>query len=445
MPLRLHALALMAWTTASLALGGESFPYRAYINANEVYLRSGPGQNYYPTEKLHYGAEVEVWRHDPGGWYALRPTASSFSWVSAEFLSPTDDGLAEVIGDRVVVRVGSDFSDVRDVIQIHLNRGEEVEVLEAKRFGAGPAAQTWYKIAPPAGEFRWVHGKYVDRDLAPTEDRRRQPSRNRLIRDDDDYARDEIDDESAERDSARQAGYTEPQDEDGGGFRSRGRYDDGVAPINEDELDADHESSDEHKPDRRGALPATSSSTGVGTRTQRAQELDRELDDLNLALSRMVSEEPTAWSFGELREQAEAALERGSTAIQRGRARLILSKIDRFEDVKRRTQDLEEAITETERLETIASARARRTASPRFDGVGRLARVRSRTPGVPSYALTDPAGAVRYYVTPAPGVNLQNYVGREIGVSGSVGYIPELKGRSVTAQRVMPLDDRRWR
>ena len=64
---------------------------------------------------------------------------------------------------------------------------------------------------------------------------------------------------------------------------------------------------------------------------------------------------------------------------------------------------------------------------------------------MPAYALTDPAGAIRYYVTPAPGVNLQNYVGREIGISGGSGYVPELKGRNVTAQRVMPLDDRRWR
>ena len=104
-------------------------------------------------------------------------------------------------------------------------------------------------------------------------------------------------------------------------------------------------------------------------------------------------------------------------------------------------------MNETERFGKLASeARASRSSSgPRFDGVGRLARVQSRTPGVPSYALTDPAGAIRYYVTAAPGVNLQNYVGREIGVSGGSGYVPELNGRSVTAQRVMPLNDRLWR
>lgn len=429
MPPRFLALALIASCLTTTARAGEQFPYRASINANDVYLRSGPGQNYYPTDKLPYGSEVEVWRHDPGGWYALRPTQQSFSWVSAEFLKPTEDGLAEITGDNVVVRVGSEFSDVRDVIQIHLSRGEEVEVREAKRIGSGPAAQTWYKISPPAGEFRWVHGKYVDRDLKQTEADRRTPSRNRLIPD-------------AENDSSasRRAEHTESLRRDGRDYDRR--IDDGIAPL-EEASDADHEATDASAAqDSRDHEDAHT----VGTRSQRQAALDREIDELNLALSKMVAEEPTIWSFDELRTQAEAALERGSTAIQRGRARLILSKIDRFEGVKQRMAQFEKAVSETERLDIMASSRARRTgAGPRFDGVGRLARVQSRSPGVPSYALTDPSGAVRYYVTPAPGVNLQRYVGREIGVSGGSGYIPELKGRSVTAQRVMPLDDRRWR
>ena len=59
--------------------------------------------------------------------------------------------MATIKGDRVVARVGSAFSDIRDVIQVRLNEGELVEVLEAKRIGTGPAAQTWYKILPPGG------------------------------------------------------------------------------------------------------------------------------------------------------------------------------------------------------------------------------------------------------------------------------------------------------
>ena len=59
--------AMNAWSAES------AFPYKAYVTADDVYVRSGPGENYYPTDQLKAGTEVEVYRHDPGGWYAIRP------------------------------------------------------------------------------------------------------------------------------------------------------------------------------------------------------------------------------------------------------------------------------------------------------------------------------------------------------------------------------------
>ena len=155
-------------------------PYRAYITTNDVYVRSGPGTNYYPVQRLKRGDVVEVYRHDPGGWYAIRPLDECFSWISAEFVEPREGNMAEVIGDRVVARVGSAFSDIRDVIQVRLDRGERIDVIEARRFGEGPAAQTWYKIKPPSGEFRWVSGKFVDREM-PRDEPRERSERNNLV------------------------------------------------------------------------------------------------------------------------------------------------------------------------------------------------------------------------------------------------------------------------
>ncbi len=45
------------------------------------------------------------------------------------------------------------------------------------------------------------------------------------------------------------------------------------------------------------------------------------------------------------------------------------------------------------------------------------------------------------FISPAPGVNLQPYVGQEVGVSGQRGYMPELKKPHVTAMRVNVIDD----
>ncbi len=159
----------------------REFPYKAYISAEDVYVRCGPGNNYYPTDKLKMGQEVDVYRHDPGGWYAIRPPKGSFSWASSRWLEIGPDGLASVSGDRVAARVGSRFSDIRDVIQVRLDRGEMVEVLEKGTAAAGQPAGTWCKIAPPAGEFRWVYGKYVDPDYPVDGVRKTDGDRSPLV------------------------------------------------------------------------------------------------------------------------------------------------------------------------------------------------------------------------------------------------------------------------
>ena len=46
----------------------------------------------------------------------------------------------------------------------------------------------------------------------------------------------------------------------------------------------------------------------------------------------------------------------------------------------------------------------------------------------------------RRNLLPAPGVDLQPYVYKEVGVSGQRGYMPELKKPHVTAQRVNFVD-----
>ena len=55
-------------------------------------------------------------------------------------------------------------------------------------------------------------------------------------------------------------------------------------------------------------------------------------------------------------------------------------------------------------------------------------------------ALVSATGEVQFYVTPAPGVNLRPFLGREIGVTGIMGYLPEQRMRHVTAKRVEELD-----
>ena len=45
----------------STASGDQRFPYTAFITTEDVYVRSGPGQSYYPTDKLEPG-HTYYWR-----------------------------------------------------------------------------------------------------------------------------------------------------------------------------------------------------------------------------------------------------------------------------------------------------------------------------------------------------------------------------------------------
>ena len=383
--------------TAPSASGEPTFPYKAFINADEVYIRSGPGQSYYPTDKLKAGQEVEVYRHDPGGWYAIRPPKGSFSWVSDRFLKPGTEGLAVVTNDRVAARVGSRFSNIRDVVQVRLHKAEVVEVLEAKTAGSG--SRTWYKIAPPSGEFRWVFGKYVDTDY--------------------------------------------PSD----GVRKTSAA--GNAPGQTDPAAADPPPAAVQQP----AEADRSAREGPSPRSITPEQFRRELEEIDMELSAMVVEEPTVWEFREMHQRAETLLDQADTALERGRVRVLINKITRFDDIKRRYNKIASMRDTTERSNRrLASlSRTHHTAGRllpgdgRYDGVGQLIRVVSSKLDAPRYALVDGAGEVRCYVTPTPGVNLRYYVGRRVGVNGTTGYMLEQRAHHVMARHVSLLENRQLR
>ena len=385
---------------ASSASGEPTFPYKAFINDENVYIRCGPGQGYYPTDKFKAGQEVEVYRHDPGGWYAIKPPEGSFSWVSDRFLKPGTEGLAVVTDDRVAARVGSRFSNIRDVVQVRLHKAEVVEVLEAKTAGNG--SRTWYKIAPPSGEFRWVFGKYVDTDYPHDGVRKTSVAGNAL--------------------GGADPAASDPAD----------------PPPADVQQPADADRSAREGPPPRSTTP---------------EQFRRELEEIDMELSAMVVEEPTVWEFHEMHQRAETLLDQADTALERGRVRVLINKMTRFEDIRRRYNKIASMRDTTERSNRRLAglSRTHHTAGRllpgdgRYDGVGQLIRVVSSKLDAPRYALVDDTGEVRCYVTPTPGVNLRYYVGRRVGVNGTTGYMLEQRAHHVMARHVSLLENRRIR
>ena len=330
------------------------------------------GKAYYPTDRLKAGTEVQVFRRERGGWCAIRPPVGSFSWVAGHALELQKDNLAKVVEDHPAARVGSRFSEIRDVVQVHLKRGEIVEVLESKRslLADGAGGGMWYKIAPPAGEFRWVAAKHV------------QP------------------DELANRSRGAKA--------DGGLGRA-------------------------HAEPRRDRPPEIS-----------AEQFQKAMNDLDVELSTMVVEEPTVWDFAELRVRAETLVEQAGTAAARGQAGLALGKIARFEEILQRYKKLSRQDVDSARLDRqlsrLGPGALAHDPDGRFDAVGRLVRVAAPSPGGPQYAIVDTGGAIRCYVSPAPGVNLASYLGRDIGVNGTRGLLLAENAAHVMARHVTLVD-----
>ena len=381
------------------------FPYTAYITADEVYVRSGPGENYYPTDKLNAAAVVEVYRHDPGGWYAIRPPEGSFSWVSARYLSPGDDNLAVVSGENVAARVGSRFSDIKDVIQVRLHQAEVIEVLGADLDESG--TRRWYKITPPSGEFRWVSGRYVDRQPVPVGVRR-----------------------SGGAETSSLTASPEP-----------------ATPTAAPPTVADPPSHDALE-GSNGAPPRVATRyTPAAPRSLGPEKFREELEAIDLELSAMVSEEPTVWYFDRLQFRAEQLLREAQTAVERGRARMLIDRISQFDDLKRRHREVAALREQTDRanrrwaqLSPMQGSEAQpATVNPRFDGSGQLVRVTSAKPGAPQFVLLDDQGQPSFYVTPAPNLNLRSYVGQRVGVNGTAGYIPEQRARHIMASQVQPI------
>ena len=123
------------------------------INADNVYVRSGAGDNYYPTMKLNKGAKVTV-IGEKFDWLKIVPPPGSFSYVGKHFIEKTGDGVGKVNRDNVNVRAGSDLNALKTTVQAQLSPGQEVKILDE--------VEEYYKIAPPADAAVYVKKDFVD-------------------------------------------------------------------------------------------------------------------------------------------------------------------------------------------------------------------------------------------------------------------------------------------
>lgn len=441
--------------------GRGTLPLTVSVAHPFTYLRAGPGEDYYPTERLDRGSRVEVWAIDAGGWCAIRPVEGSFSWVRAadvddEIAGPPPEGVVRpgsgpaprvgvVVSDGAVARVGSQVNELRHVAQVRLEAGERVAVLGRERVAEGRHAGLWLRIEPPAGEFRWV-------DLGALE----SSPRLRL--------------------AALQAGVGPTEAADAAPRVEAAEAIEAFRSAGEAIALAVDRSNGVTEPQPLGAMPqARRMLTGwlpLGTGTIEAPppvavaapptSMADELADIDLALSLAVAGPSDGWNLPQLRERLRLAAARTTSKPDRLRADAIDARIARFEAIQGRQQAIA-AGPQPDRSLRLGSmwsslggvgtrpirpgvlpggapADGRPTWTPAdvTETTGRLATVVSRRPDAPRWALVDGSNNVIVFVNPQPGVNLAPMVGQQVSVRGARGYMPEYKRSYLLATEARP-------
>jgi hypothetical protein len=184
--------------------------------------------------------------------------------------------------------------------------------------------------------------------------------------------------------------------------------------------------------------PVTS---GTQTPPIDSAEFKKRLTELDVDLTSMVAEESSKWNLSPLQQRAEELVETGPSPLERGKARLLLDRIAEFAstlppsgDVARPAQaDASGASPVIKRPDFAAQ----------YDAVGYLMPIVGARPGAPQYHLTDKDGRSLSLVTARPGINLNAYVKKQVGLYGQRGFVDTLKKQHILAERVVNLDVQR--
>ncbi len=482
-------VAIAAMAAAVPATAEEDLPFEAYVVPEESAVYSGPAEPRYVTHHISRGTKVEVYeRHDE--WLGIRPPAGSYSWVPAAAMEMAEEpAVAKAASDSVAAFIGSSAERVQEHgSSVQLQRGERVEVLGTKEVeSASGQPETWLKIAPPAGEFRWIHASQVSREpplafiAAPDRDQDSDKWSSRLA----DRRR-----TASNAGSPRDVAERQPAASDLGPFRrssmelrdlvppmrqasfQREVADDGVQ-LAAHETDASEPMTTRRslspdgfvprqpRPGRtisRASTPPTQSpppaarvasaparSSAAATDPQPAGDIgissaavQRRLQEIDNALSLTISGDRTQWNLAALKREVQQLIENGASPVDRGEARFMLQKIERFAEAFGVEDD------DASPNLPVGSVAARKAAleaatAPQYDGTGYLTPVRAAKPVAP-YALLDQSGYRLCYVTPVPGFNLRAYENRRIGVFGKRGYMADAGASHLLAERVVDLD-----
>lgn len=437
------AMAVATWALTAPASAAAPLPVTVPVSASHTLLRAGPGDDFYPTERIAAGTMLEVWAIDASGYCAVRPVTGSFSWLRLQDVEREPAAAAArggftgvVVTDGVAARVGSQLNDLRHVSQVALEAGERVTVLETVTVNNGRHAGTWVRIEPPAGEFRWARCEdlQLPPELAPEPAAVAAPPPGAGLAAAGEAVAAIREAGAAVRQAVAEMNAPAPEPQPIEPAAGATKLFAGWLPLGAGVFDP-------------SAAPQPTAVSGGAVAVS-----GDELADIDLALSLAVTGPSDAWNLAPLRERLRLAATRTTSESERMRAQAIDTRLARFEAIQARQRAIVAGATPDQTplrlggmwssLSALGSRPVRPGVMPggapaggqptwtppdQVETTGRLATVVSRRPDAPRWALVDENNNVLAFVAPQAGVNLAPLVGQQVSVRGSKGYMPEYK------------------
>lgn len=483
----LIAFAILGFFSGQAVADEPSFPYQAFVLRDGTLVRSGPGEAHYATDELKQGAPVEVYRHDPDGWCAIRPTPDSFSLIPAAAVDVLAVDRCRVKQSGLQAWVGTRLGPVENPLwQVKLNADEELTILGEVNWPSPEGSSlTWYQVSPPDGEFRWVN----IRDLQVPDPRTRfdaavkptgqfeeleksldfgpqRPAPARSTSSKKDVIIDPFGDEN-EQDVMRmssqptdQPGWrrarrpprlvqTSPSETNSAGRMPSGNLapDSSITPVQGNGSSGSWASLD--RPAGRDIGPAANygSASSPVSPTPGSERLSTQLRQIDMDLSMEIVKPAGQWQLSKLTQRLNDAYSSAASDTERVQAQQMLAKIDRLRELQTnltgRPAPDEQRSADRSNPATIGNGIAANVEfGTTYDAYGWLSECVQDSGRAPStYVLQDENGKIICQVTPAPGFNMNRYLKSKIGVIGQRGYNQKLSLNHVLVDRVVVLEN----
>ena len=500
-PLLTLTLGLSTEAGVACAQGVMEFPYEANVIADEALVHSGPGEVHYPTDQLSKGTLVEVYRHDPGGWCAIRPIVGSFSMVPMESIEVLEEGVGRVTKAGAPAWVGTRLGSAPEPMwQVKLNEGETVEILGKLKWDSPDEPPVnWYQIAPPAGEFRWI--KISEIELARQLPKVTQEIGNSMIESAPVLSEPRFDtfvrSAGFETNQTQTIGSTIERDSQPGtgsnsGWRRSSRpirvaNGDGSSDWNQGSQDTpfptsgvgsvqqvDHLFESDNAlsasrperfadarladPNQQPMMPSLDMTGNSGrNRLQSAMapmmppigDLSQRLTELELALTQEMLESPMNWALSPLIQQTQNIYQTSQDPKERAQAERLLNKLRNCQQLQTKMMSpqkrLGSGLKSTSVTRPIGTGIDQQvqmgTTYDAYGWLDKLVRDSGKSPS--TFVIKDESGKITHHVSPAPGLNLHRYLRQKVGVIGQRGFHQQLRLDHVTIERVVVLQKNR--